>query len=248
MRGLFLLLLISNLIYFSVLYFGGTTDAELDPYRGVRVENKGLTLLKELPPEKRPQLREGIKPEPGLAPWPEDESTAENAADGTEDKSETRCMRVGGIRNQTQLQSLRKNLEKLGAEAFQKGGEVGGVSASSKFWVMLSPYPDMNKATEAAAALKAVKIKDFFVIRSGEHKNAVSLGVFSTRERAQRRLTQIARLKGGNWKPKIEEIGSAAKDEQFWLSFRLSDEASPAKIRGSLHQQGLSQIKEIGCK
>jgi hypothetical protein len=251
MRGLFLLLLLSNLIYLAVLFFTGTSDTELDPYRGVTFEKKGLTLLAELPPEKRPALRAGIKPEPGLAPWPEEEAPnkeSETAAADTQSATEARCLRVGGIRSENQLQSLRLSLRKLGAEEFHKGGEAGAASGNTKFWVMLPPYPDLNKATEAAGALKAMKVKDFFVVRNGEYANAVSLGVFSTRARAQRRLEQISTLKGRKLKAKIETIGSSTSSEYFWLSFKLGDEASPAKIRGMLHRQGLSKLEEISCK
>jgi hypothetical protein len=251
MRGLFLLLLLSNLIYIAVQYFTGTPDAALDPYRGVTFEKKGLTLLSELPPEKRPALREGITEEPGLAPWPEDKvpkTESEIATADTESVSKARCLRVGGIRSDSQLQNLMKSLGKLGGEEFNKGGEAGAASSNTKFWVMLPPYPDLNKATEAAGALNSMKIKDFFVVRNGEYANAVSLGVFSTRERAERRLAQISALKGGKWKAKIETIGSSASSDHFWLSFKLGDEANPAKIRGMLHRQGLSQIKDVSCK
>lgn len=252
MRGLFLLLLLSNLVYLVVQFASGTSDTDTDPYRGVTFEKKGLTLLSELPPEKRPALREGVKPEPGLAPWPEEEAPAkesETAAADTAAKAEVHCMRVGGIRNETQLKSLRQSLRKLGAEGFLKGGEAGtAANANNKFWVMLPPYPDLNKATEAAATLKSMKIKDFFVVRSGEYANAVSLGVFSTRENAERRKAQITALKGSKLVTKIETIGSSADGDYFWLSFKLGEDASPAKIRGMLHRQGLSQFKDISCE
>ncbi len=250
MRGLFVLLLLSNLIYLIVQFVSGTSDTDTDPYRGVTFEKKGLTLLSELPPEKRPALREGVKPEPGLAPWPEEEVPAKESdtvADDTAVKAEAHCIRVGGIRSETQLQNLRQSLRKLGAEGFLKGGEAGAVS-NSKFWVMLPPYPDLNKATEAAATLKSLKVKDFFVVRSGEYANAVSLGVFSTRANAERRKAQINALKGSMLVAKIEAIGSSVDGDYFWLSFKLGDDASPAKIRGMLHRQGLSQLKDVSCK
>jgi hypothetical protein len=251
MRGLFILLLLSNLIYLVVQFVTGTSDTELDPYRGVTFEKKGLTLLSELAPDKRPALREGVKPEPGLAPWPEEEVPAKESETATA-KAETavkdHCMRVGGIRSETQLQNLRQSLRKLGAEGFHKGGEAGAAGGNTKFWVMLPPYPDLNKATEAATTLKSMKVKDFFVVRSGEYANAVSLGVFSTRENAERRKAQITALKGSKLVTKIETIGSSADGDYFWLSFKLGEDANPAKIRGMLHRQGLSQLKDVSCK
>ncbi len=251
MRGLFILLLLSNLIYLALQYINGTPDAELDPYRGVRMEKKGLTLLSELTPDKRPPLRDGVTPEPGLAPWAEEESqdaVVPVATDTTDAKTAVQCLRVSGIRSETQLKSLRRGLQELGADAFQTGSESVSVTANVKYWVMLPPYPSLAKATETAAALQAVKIKDFFVVRNGEYENAVSLGVFSTRERAEWRKAQIAELKGGQWKAKIEEMGSASEGEYFWISFHQGEEANPTRIRAALRKQGLSQIKEIGCE
>lgn len=251
MRGLFLLLLLSNLIYLAVQYINGTPDTELDPYHGITFERKGLTLLSEVSPEKRPALREGVKAEPGLAPWPEEEVPSKESETATADpeaKVEERCLRVGGIRSESQVQSLRQSLQKLGGEAFSQGGDAGAASGNTKYWVMLPPYPDLNKATEAAAALQSMKIKDFFVVRSGEYANAVSLGVFSTRERAERRKAQITALEGSKLVTKIEAIGSSSGNDYFWLSFKLGDEASPAKIRGMLRRQGLSQFNDVDCK
>jgi hypothetical protein len=249
MRGLFLLLLLSNLIYLIVLYINGAPATETDPYRGVKFVKQKLTLLSELPPKKRPALRDGVKPEPGLAPWPEDNSTSEEKPATTASaKTEAQCIRVGGIRSETQLHNLREKLVDLGAESFRKGGEGAGTSSNSKFWVMLPPYPNLNQATAAATTLKSKKINDFFVVRSGEYENAVSLGVFSTRENAERRLAQITALNGTDLKARIEEMGSPSATDYFWLSFKLGDEASPAKIRGMLHKQGISQIKGVKCE
>ncbi|MFO7643396.1 MAG: hypothetical protein R6W95_03340, partial [Desulfosarcina sp.] len=45
-------------------------------------------------------------------------------------------------------------------------------------------------ADEAAAMLDGKSVKDFFIVRSGEYENAVSLGVFSGPERARSRSEQ----------------------------------------------------------
>lgn len=252
MRGLFILLLLSNLVYLALQYVNGTSDTELDPYRGVQMEKKGLTLLSELPSDKRPPLRDGIEPDPDLAPWAEQEQTDVATAAVIEEtgdsKTTVQCLRVSGIRSEEQLQILRKSLQELGVDAVETGSESASVKADIKYWVMLPPYPSLTKATETAAALQAVKIKDFFVVRNGEYENAVSLGVFSTRERAERRKAQIAELKDGQWQAKIEEIGSATEGEYFWLSFRQGEEVNPTRIRAALRKQGLSQLKEIECK
>ncbi len=243
MRGLFYLLLLSNLVYFTVLYINGTEDTELDPYRGIRFEKKNLTLLSELPVGERPPLREGVKPEPGLAPWAEE--IAEDRPDSSAGRSSPQCMRVSKISSKTKLQELQIALQKLGVGQFANGADspAGG---ALRYWVMLPPYPNQNKATEAAAALKAMGIRDFFVIRNGEYGNAVSLGVFSTRERAKRRQAQIGRLKGRKWKVKIEKIGGPSSTENLWLSFRLSNKTE--QVREVLRKQGLSSVKEISCK
>jgi len=247
MRGMFLLLLLSNLVYLTWQYFGPGADAGMDPYRGVPSQSKGLELLSDLSSDKRPALREGVKPAPGMAPWAEEEvaETQAKVAEGLAAAEGMRCMRVAGIGNEAQLRKLQQALKRVNATEIKQGSEASK-EQSGKFWVMLPPYPNLDKATEAAAILNKHEIKDFFVVRSGDYENAVSLGVFSTRERAERRHGQLAALKIGLKAPKIEAIGSPA--EHYWLSFTLGADANPTKVRAMLKKQGVIQVTDIRCQ
>lgn len=72
-----------------------------------------------------------------------------------------------------------------------------------RYWVLLPPYRSDEQARVAVERLKRAGLKDYYLIPNGENKNALSLGVFSSRESAQRRINDAASL---NLKVRVEEV------------------------------------------
>ena len=58
------------------------------------------------------------------------------------------------------------------------------IESTSAFWVYLPPFPSKPAAERRIAELRALGLKDFFVLNDGALKNAVSLGVFKTEDAA----------------------------------------------------------------
>jgi hypothetical protein len=250
MRGFFLLLLLTNVAFLLWQYKYPGSTAQADIYSGIQFENQGLTLLSELPAGERPAQRQDVALSSGRADMQtapreprESERVAPPVAGDERPQQERICRRVGGIEERTLLDKLLAELKVLGVTRLLQGSEQG---QKSNYWVMLPPYSNRDKATEAAEILKDKKVKDFFIVRSGDYENAVSLGVFSTRERAQRRYDQIAALNARLRRPRIESIELPAK--RYWLSFELSDSARMSELEPLLQKHEVGQGEEIRCE
>lgn len=261
MRGFFVLLLLTNVGFLTWQYVHrGTKPGEDDIYHGITMVNDGLTMLGELPSNERPALREpgsegvdsnttAIQQSQKLTS-PNDSGLPERtseAVDSTKDDNPTVrpevCLHIDDIDGRSSLDQLLILLKSNGAAAIEQGEKQ---VKKTNYWVMLPPYPTRAKADEAAAILNAKQVKDFFIVRSGEFENAVSLGVFSSRDRAKRRYEQILGLKGRLRSPKIEAIELPAK--RYFVNYKLTNVASRMKLEQQMRDKNYQSSEEISCK
>lgn len=257
MRGLFLLLLLTNmaaLVWQFTLHEGGAGAARTP---GVPTSTgEGLTLLSELAQEQQPALRDGADVEAVEMQHeePRETSSADRGGAGThesvlennEDAKDTTgavCLSVEGIDSETAVKQLLRAVEKSGAVLLEQGEKQG---TKTNYWVMLPPYPNRAKADEAAAMLDGKSVKDFFIVRSGEYENAVSLGVFSGPERARSRSEQIVALKLRLRKPKIETIKLPAK--QYFVRFKVEDTVKAASVVTLLEELDYPPARKVICR
>lgn len=248
MRGLFFLLLMSNVAF--LIWQTVTPVSEGVNGAGVTVPmvNEGLTLLSELERDKRPPLRESLdKDSVEAQPLVPHTTIVEDAS--TSGKAESNiagsafCLQVDKIDSESALQSLLRVLGDDGTRVIEQGERQG---TKDNYWVMLPPYPTRAKADEAAAILNSKKITDFFIVRSGEYENAVSLGVFSERERAERRHDQIVALKVRLRKPRIETIALPAK--QYFIILSTGDTTVQRRTLERLNALGYASVAKVNCK
>lgn len=256
MRGFFLLLLLTNVSFFAWQFYTSdeTRDAN-DVYRDVLIVNNGMTLLSELPEDKRPALREpeaGEKPKPGeraiKQEQKEDKAKPPVEARATEEQlaknqATEHCFSVGAIADKASARAFVRWLQKKGAKEISQGEQQG---KRLTYWVMLPAYSSRAKANEAAEILSNKRIRDFFIVRSGEHENAVSLGVFSTKEGAQRRYQEISNLKARLRKPRITVVERPTV--RYQVSFKIKESEAGTALAAYLKHEQLGQAEEISCK
>lgn len=112
---------------------------------------------------------------------------AGQAADLAEEVVMT-CRSIGPFDRDEEALTASETLAGLGftinPRAEQEQRQVG-------FWVSIPSLADRPSAEQIAADLRNAGISDFYIVPSGEDQNAISLGVFSQRERADRRATQV---------------------------------------------------------
>ncbi|WP_373976198.1 SPOR domain-containing protein [Chitinibacter sp. SCUT-21] len=96
------------------------------------------------------------------------------------------CIRWTGITGE-QITSAREKLRALGISATEtSSGE------STKVWVYMPPLESMEVAKTKAAQLADLGITDYFIVNNGGRwQNAISLGIFSTREAGERHLAEL---------------------------------------------------------
>lgn len=209
MRALVFLLILANLLFFAYAggYFG--TGASPDALRGQQQINpERLQLLAragEAAPAPAPAPSLAAPPEPVPepaaapgAPAPESkpaearpaEVKPEPAPPKESDKPPvpdkvvkgSRCILISGL----QIDAV----ETLVAQA-----EAAKLKASRRsegsWWVFIPPQGDKKGADKKAGELQRLGVKEFFVVTEGAQQFAISLGVFSREEAAQKRLEQL---------------------------------------------------------
>ncbi len=108
------------------------------------------------------------------------------------------------------------------------------------FWVYLEPTSDIG-ARQSIVDLRDRGVEDYMVIRRGGLKNAISLGLFSSQDSVNRRLSE---LKEQGYTPVV--VPRYETTDQFWVSAQFAAEyGSLPDIPETL--LGKAAVDEIGC-
>jgi len=102
-----------------------------------------------------------------------------------------RCYTLGPMMSEKSLEKLSSRLEERGYSVQTRSIEQ---QETAGYWVYLPPYENRKQALEIAAELARKGIKDYYVVTDKEFRNAVSLGLFSDKGRANRRMAHIRTL------------------------------------------------------
>ena len=85
----------------------------------------------------------------------------------------------------------------------------------SGYWVHLPPFPSREAAEAVAADLQARGAGELFIVAAAEQRHAISLGLFSTAERADQRAAEVGKL---GYRPRIAE--RFRDGPLYWLEYR----------------------------
>ncbi len=179
MRTAFLILLLANLGFFAWWRYGSPPDASADPAplaRQIDPEKLKVVAPKDLPPPSPAKPAAVIRPETQPSPPPSPAPVA------------LKCLEWGSF-TLTDAPRAEKALEPLalGARLAQRRTEE-----NAGWWVFIPPQKVANQrqaALRKAAELRNLGIEDYFIVQEeGQHRWALSLGVFRTEEAARARL------------------------------------------------------------
>lgn len=179
MRYLLILLLLVNVLLFGWMAMHPVTEEEkvLPPVA------PGIAQLRLLSEQ---QVAESTPDEKS-----EDQEIAAGS-DGQEPQEIVRtCYTLGPMMSEKALEKLRSRLEERGYSVETRSIEQQETAGS---WVYLPPYENRKQALKIAAELARKGIKDYYVVTDKEFRNAVSLGLFSDKGRANRRMAHIRTL------------------------------------------------------
>ncbi|QNM96368.1 SPOR domain-containing protein [Chitinimonas koreensis] len=131
----------------------------------------------------------------------------------------------------------------------QLGGEIklenNEPEGPTRYWVLIPPRSTSAEAQRKAEELKAIGVVDFFVV-SDDKKwlNAISLGLFSTREAAERRLDAL-KQQGVRTATLRERREGAPASSTFYLR-NVAREAKSALSQAASAFRG-STVGETPC-
>lgn len=106
------------------------------------------------------------------------------------------------------------------------------------YWVFLPPAESRQQAKRSLAKLRQIKEKDYFLVATGQMKNAVSLGLFSKAKLAKARVKEINK-KGFN--AKVDKI--TLPKRVYWLDWEKQASKQPSE---NLLDSLRAQFKGIG--
>jgi hypothetical protein len=112
------------------------------------------------------------------------------------------------------------------------------------YWVYIPPLKDKAATSEKISQLKARDVTEYFIVQEpGSWFNAISLGVFKTREAAQNFLTTL-RSKGVR-SAQAGERGSRVKVNV--LRFNGVDSAAEATLTELQKNFATSKLESVQC-
>jgi len=126
---------------------------------------------------------------------------------------------------------------KLGSRVSQRRGE----GLARAWWVFIPPQASRPAAFRKAIELKDLGVEDYFVVQDeGEHRWALSLGIFRTEEAAQARLSALQE-KG------VQTARIGSRDTvvpRTWLRIQGVDAAMRARLSEIARRAEGTELKE----
>jgi len=244
-RWFFFLLVLSNLALAGWFYWHGETKEHDQALTERAPDRKRLQLLNELPLQSLksiPLIESASKAPPSLPPSTStDEATSPEpttAPEASRPKDQAvSCVRVSHLAKTTDVEMLMHKLAQSNLTVLDSGEEL---TERQTYWVMIPPYKTANAARDAAALLAKARVRDFLVVRSGEFKNAISLGLFSQKEGADSRLQEIRTLKLDIRQPEI--LPRTSSVSSHWLIARAGSEAAQETLSKLISTEGLEAL------
>lgn len=137
------------------------------------------------------------------------------------DKGAVRCFSLGPFTRKESFNAARARLTSGGINVFSR---VTSDAVRNGYWVMLPVSRSRNQAQLQIQRLKESGVKEYFLVATGEMKNAISLGVFSKPKLAKRRLDEVEKL---GFEVKIRKI--TLPKRVYWLEWPNHPDNQPDK-------------------
>lgn len=247
MKWFFIILLIANVVYFGWELDRQTlieTKNSSAPFI-IPKNIKKLVLVRELetPPElKNKQLQESIDQQ--INSGSEDLAATEDSLgqltddvmiekkfgtdlvsklpeissegiEGNENNTDPLCFTYGPFPAMEQVDELMNWFKERNILVTRR---TEGEKDKQLFWIYLSPKESRESAIAAIEDLKSKGVRDYRLINSGDLLNAISLGLFSTQARVNKRLNE---LKSKGYQPIVVPYHKAKVI--YWVDVKLTD-------------------------
>ncbi len=153
--------------------------------------------------------------------------------------AETFCIEWRGLAAD-ELVRVREQLKALTADRVMSFVET---PLETRRWVIFPPLPSAQSAAAKLAELNAAGVTDAFVVKDGDWRNAISLGLYANDEAARRRVRQVEAR--GVFGTRVEAV--ARQGTAFYFIIR-SDDPDALKALGEIRQAyPNSQQTRVAC-
>lgn len=236
LRTLFLLLLLVNLAVAGWWLWDSRQPKQGLPVQLLDQTAGRLRLLQELPASERAAPVVTPEPQP-LLEEPRGDSvqggadTAE-AQTTAEPQVAVSCYRIADIGRKDQRDALASKIAALDIAVLERGEEF---NERESYWVYIPPLKNSNVAQQVIAALARAKVRDYLLVRSGEYQNAISLGLFTQRDGADKRLEEISALHLKAPRPQLRSRTSTYRS--YWMLIKGQQYPSEAPLLGLLQKE-----------
>jgi hypothetical protein len=114
---------------------------------------------------------------------------------------------------------------------------------SGQYWVFIPPLPSKQDADRKASELKAMRVPEFFIVQdAGPNRYAISLGIFSSKEAAAERLSEL-REKG------VRSAKVGARDLKPAIgALAMHGPEAQAELLTQALKESFSSHKVVACK
>ena len=142
------------------------------------------------------------------------------------------------------LPNVRKKLSalKLGGDVHVQLPDVD--RSKVRYWVYITPRSSQADAQRKADELKTLGVADYFVVNDGSKwQNAISLGLFSSKDAADRRLADLKEQ--GVRSAQVNERGEA--NNGAVVQIRSVPKSAKANLNAASTAFRGSTVSEVGC-
>lgn len=149
-----------------------------------------------------------------------------------------RCYSLGPFPDPAAARVLADQLSSSGIETVLRNRDF---EVSGGWWVYLGPERTREAARETTDRLAAAGLNEYYIVPSGDMRNAISLGVFRERGRAEYQAAEARRL---GFDPSL--IERTVTESAFWLDFEAP--AAPLEPRDLETGEGRTlRLDERAC-
>lgn len=144
------------------------------------------------------------------------------------------CQSIGPFNEKDQAQEAQVELKNAGISSQLR---LERDLSRDGYWVLLPAAESRAAALVTIARLKELKIADYFLVARREYENAISLGVFSLKESADRRMAQMMEL---GFSPVLENV--KLPKQIYWLEWQKN---SSSMLDGSAKEKIFNKYSEL---
>lgn len=166
-----------------------------------------------------------------------------NASASADKKTQLpQCRSLGPFDKRKQAEKVETLLQQQGIHLSLR---VSNDARRKGYWVHLPPAASRDAARVKARKLKNEhRIKDIFIVATGQKKNSISLGVFSKFELAYRRQSEIRKL---GFNAQLNDVKLPKKE--YWLDWSPQSTAtlSDAQMAAIRELDAAAAIVEADC-